>query len=192
MNAAYYNSVDCLKIFSTRKEIDWNIHNSFGYTAAMMAALRNNVECLRVLSKVKGVDWNTKKVKRNVDPKLLISRKNIEIALIDLENKTEGFSAMMIAATLDNFESLKIIFGVEDVHVDLNFQDNDGETVAMKTTRRKNHECLKILRDIKNLNWNIQNKEGLTAPMIAAGSNNISRFCLKSEALTGISKTRKA
>lgn len=176
MNAAYYNSVDCLKVFSTRKEIDWNIHNSFGYTAAMMAALRNNVECLRVLSKVKGVDWNTKKVKRKVDPKLLFSRKNLEIAQIDLENKTDGFSANMIAAALDNFESLEIILGVKDVYANLNFQDNDGETVATRAAGSNNVEIFKILSKIRSIDWNIQNKLGLTAPMIAALTNNVEIF----------------
>ena len=138
-----------LSKLSERNDVDWNVRNEVGATAAILAAADGQVEVLKIMSHVKNVDWNLK--------------------------DEDGLTACFEAVRYNNLECVRILAQIEGI--DWNIQ-TDADSVISETLFSENVECLRILSQVQSIDWNLRHDQynSQTGAIIAASSPKPTRL----------------
>ena len=123
------NNVKCLEFMTQVPGVEWNIQNNQGLTAAILALKMNDAQCVQMLTNVPSIDWNLQdrrgftavmwnvQIHENNDPCLGIL-KGIDGINWNMKNCV-GDSALAIALKLKRFETVKFLFALPNIEVDV-------------------------------------------------------------------------
>ena len=173
-----------LNICSNNNDINLlvDIQADTGNSAVMSATMHENIQILGMLIEA-GADFNLHNVKgsipltgaasidayRSID---YIIKHNPPICDPNLYNSETGKTALIVASEAPfAIESLKILLTCNDI--DLNIQDNQGNTALIHTAIVNNIEGTRLLLSAKSTKLEITNNYGDTAVLEAVRGGNL-------------------
>ena len=184
MYAAIENKAEIAKVLLTNPKIDLNVRNdSGGCTAIMLAVMHDSIDVVKTLLTNQSVDLSIKGKKINSTPFMLaVEHNKIEIVKlflaserVNLDARDErGMTALMRAAINGYTDIVKDLFaaGADPNLVNTVASSGYGIWSALMMAADRGHiEVIKVFLTNKNVNCNMQDKQGMTA-LIAAAMNN--------------------
>ncbi|KXJ74703.1 hypothetical protein RP20_CCG013108 [Aedes albopictus] len=173
------------KNFKYSENVNINVVNQYGQTLIHLAAEKGNIEILEILIDDYATDVNLQDYFGNTALHLAAEHYNWELVkmLIDKDSKNsanlyilnrQGQTIMHLAAKRGNMEISKML--IDDHAIDVNLQDNHGNTPLHIAAAYLRWELVKILigKDFKNsANHRVANKNGQTLIHLTAAAGNI-------------------